>query len=101
MINQNEIPKEKLKNIQRKVEDEENYQNDNTCVICYNEINEESFVTDLPACHHKYHYTCISEWFKINSKCPLCKKDYIGQFNIQAGNGDQDDIIEVEPLIQR
>lgn len=101
VIKPSEIPKEKLKNIKRNVEDEDNYQNDNTCVICYNEINEESFVTDLPACHHKYHHSCISEWFKINSKCPLCKKDYKGQFDLQANDPDQEDIMEIEPLLER
>ena len=101
-INLEEIPKERFKNIRQNVSDEDNYLNDNTCIICYNEINEESFVTDLPICHHKYHHSCISEWFKINSKCPLCKTDYVGQFDIEANNlVEDDDIIEAEPLIQR
>ena len=98
-VKQEAIPKEKFKDIIReKVGEEDNYLNTKDCIICYNQINEESFVTDLPDCHHLYHHRCISEWFKINSKCPLCKKDYLDKFNnlIEPAN---EDIIEIEPLI--
>jgi predicted Zn-ribbon and HTH transcriptional regulator len=102
VINQQQIPKKKMKDLPRQEnEDEENYLNDNNCIICYNEINEESFVTDLPVCHHKYHHECISKWFEVNSKCPLCKTDYIGQFDNMGNNRQEEDIVDVEPLIVR
>jgi hypothetical protein len=96
-INQNKIPKKKLKEVQRNdIEDEENYMNDKNCIICYEEINDESFITDLPECHHMYHYKCISEWFKRESKCPLCKIDYYGRFDDVPNNQEED----AQPLIQ-
>ena len=84
-----------MKDLRRDLpKDEENYLNDNNCIICYNEINDESFITDLPECHHMYHHACISEWFQIYTKCPLCKQDYYGKFE-GVGNNQE----EAQPLI--
>ena len=68
-----------------KIDDSENFVNTNNCVICYNDFGDDSFLTDLPKCHHIYHYKCISEWFKVNSKCPMCKEDYLNEFDGIAG----------------
>ena len=47
-----------------------------------------------------YHHACISKWFEVNSKCPLCKTDYIGKFK-DVGNRENNerDLIEIEPLV--
>ena len=80
-INQGNIPKQRWRDLDRgDVEDSENFMNTRTCVICHEVMNEESFVTDLPVCNHLYHHKCISEWFKVNSKCPICKHDYLDEF---------------------
>lgn len=70
--------------------------NNKECIICYEEIGDESFITDLPECHHMYHYKCISEWFKVDSKCPLCKKDYYGKFDGVVAPNNED----AQPLLQ-
>ena len=98
-MKQEKIPKVKKKDLKREItSDRDNYMNDFTCIICYNEIGEESFVTDLPDCHHTYHHKCISEWFKINSKCPLCKKDYINRFD---NNQPPVNLVDPQPIIRR
>lgn len=27
-------------------------------------------------CDHHYHHSCVTEWLGLNSKCPLCKRDF-------------------------
>ena len=84
-----------LKDLQRDLpKDKENFLNDYNCIICHNDFNNNSLVTDLPECHHLYHYACISEWFQMNTKCPLCKQDYYGKFKEGKSNKK-----ETQPLI--
>lgn len=42
------------------------------CLICHDDIeSENSYV--LPECNHKYHVSCIIQWFRLgNSNCPYC-----------------------------
>lgn len=81
VINIRAIPSVRRKFLQRPVTtDTDNYLNNFKCAICQNEIGEESFVTDLPHCHHLYHFECLSDWFAINSTCPICKRDYLPEF---------------------
>lgn len=54
------------------------------CCICYAPINDESFMTELPVCHHVYHHSCVMEWLKKNPKCPICRANVVS--NIQLGN---------------
>jgi E3 ubiquitin-protein ligase DOA10 len=30
-------------------------------------------------CQHHYHKECVHEWLGLNSKCPLCKRDFRGK----------------------
>jgi hypothetical protein len=30
-------------------------------------------------CQHHYHKDCVHEWLGLNSKCPLCKRDFRGK----------------------
>lgn len=78
--------------------------NERACIICCNDIGDNSFITDLPDCRHMYHYNCISEWFKVNSTCPICKTNYLNRFNdIPPPQNNQnivnDDIIDVERIV--
>jgi hypothetical protein len=46
---------------------------DDTCTICYNEMNENDSYT-IPECSHKFHTNCIVNWFRIsNGICPYCR----------------------------
>ena len=96
------IPKILLKNLNRiNIEDQNNYLNNQNCVICHKEINDNSFITDLPECNHMYHHSCISEWFKIKTKCPICKRDYHEKFEIVEEYNNQyfNDLLEQIPQI--
>ena len=43
-----------------------------SCCICLDEIKLEEDLTILP-CTHKYHSTCVDNWFLIKPLCPICK----------------------------
>lgn len=30
-------------------------------------------------CSHHYHRSCVTDWFRLNRKCPLCKQDFRGK----------------------
>jgi hypothetical protein len=52
------------------------------CSICLDHIgyNNQDYII-LPNCLHKYHYNCLYNWERINTrcngyKCPLCNNIY-------------------------
>ena len=57
--------------------DEEETNND-----IINNINEK---INLP-CGHYFHLKCISEWFKLEKKCPICMAEYEFYENEEKGN---------------
>lgn len=44
------------------------------CPICLSNFAEKDKIRELP-CKHFFHMECIDEWYKKNSKCPLCRND--------------------------
>lgn len=42
------------------------------CSICYD--NEYFNTICIKNCNHIFHKTCILEWFKTHSTCPLCRR---------------------------
>ncbi|XP_063793391.1 RING finger protein 11-like [Pseudophryne corroboree] len=47
-----------------------------SCVICLMEYEEGERVIVLP-CSHRYHPSCISQWFETNLSCPVCRRECI------------------------
>jgi hypothetical protein len=49
----------------------------NNCGICLEPIQLNDFVLDFNSCVHykNFHEDCISKWMKVDSLCPLCKKN--------------------------
>jgi len=45
---------------------------DTTCAICQESV---TCATRLRACGHSFHGQCISEWFTMNTRCPICRND--------------------------
>lgn len=45
---------------------------DVTCAICQENV---ACATRIRACGHSFHNACISEWFSVNSRCPVCRHD--------------------------
>lgn len=46
------------------------------CSVCYNDINEDEEINQLP-CQHCYHVDCIKEWLRQERTCPLCKQEIL------------------------
>ena len=46
------------------------------CMICMDSV----FKSVVNNCMHQFCFKCIRDWNKINSSCPLCKKDYTSDF---------------------
>jgi predicted nucleic acid-binding Zn ribbon protein len=45
---------------------------DENCTICVSEIEEGEQITELE-CKHILHTSCITEWVKYKSECPVCR----------------------------
>lgn len=43
-----------------------------TCAICQDEV---TCATRIRACGHNFHSDCISQWFQMNPRCPVCRHD--------------------------
>lgn len=53
------------------------------CIICQEEFGVALEIYSLP-CQHKYHGTCISKWFSVNTSCPICR---------HPANRDKNDVL--------
>lgn len=45
---------------------------DTTCSICQEQVE---CATRIRACGHCFHSDCISQWFTMNTRCPMCRHD--------------------------
>ncbi|KAJ9180310.1 hypothetical protein P3X46_008574 [Hevea brasiliensis] len=46
------------------------------CGICLSEEDKRKLRGTLDCCGHYFCFTCIMEWSKIESRCPLCKRRF-------------------------
>ena len=44
-----------------------------SCVTCMSEYQHDDNIVKL-ACNHVYHHECITQWFKEDHVCPICRK---------------------------
>ncbi|KAI8642689.1 hypothetical protein BD408DRAFT_416064 [Parasitella parasitica] len=63
---------------------------DAICSICLGEYETDELICKL-WCHHHYHKDCVHEWLALNSKCPLCKRDFRGKDHVDDSDGSDDD----------
>ncbi|CAO3656368.1 unnamed protein product [Mucor fragilis] len=61
---------------------------DAVCSICLGEYETDELICKL-WCQHHYHKDCVQEWLALNSKCPLCKRDFRGKDYV--GDSDESD----------
>ena len=47
----------------------------NMCVICRENIDNNSIVRRINKCNHFFHVGCIDTWFQDNITCPHCRQD--------------------------
>lgn len=45
---------------------------DTTCSICQEPVTS---ATRIRQCGHCFHEACISQWFSMNPRCPMCRAD--------------------------
>jgi len=45
------------------------------CAICQNELQVNDDCRQIKVCVHVFHSNCIEPWFRMNLKCPLCKRE--------------------------
>jgi len=45
---------------------------DATCSICQDNLTN---ATRIRYCGHTFHADCISQWFSMNTRCPVCRHD--------------------------
>ena len=50
---------------------------ENDCSICMDNYKYKQYKRILPECKHTFHKKCIDNWFKKNSSCPVCRKDFL------------------------
>ena len=43
------------------------------CAICQDSISYDG--VKIRHCGHDFHRSCISNWFQINVRCPVCRRD--------------------------
>jgi hypothetical protein len=43
-----------------------------TCAICQESL---TLATRIRGCGHCFHANCITNWFSINTRCPICRHD--------------------------
>ena len=78
---ENRIHSVKLNNIAMNIIEfkisNEDYSDDN-CIICMDEYEPSSEIMKL-GCneHHYFHTSCILQWAKNYSSCPICKTQFI------------------------
>nr|DAD33203.1 TPA_asm: hypothetical protein HUJ06_012054 [Nelumbo nucifera] len=60
-----------------KVEDLHNDVGKQVCGICLTEEREETVRGILNCCSHYFCFSCIIEWSKVESRCPLCKQRFV------------------------
>ncbi|XP_065852816.1 uncharacterized protein [Euphorbia lathyris] len=61
--------KEKLKEVKSEMGKQ-------VCGICLSEEDKRRFRGTLDCCSHYFCFTCIMEWSKVESRCPLCKQRF-------------------------
>nr|CAB3470239.1 unnamed protein product [Digitaria exilis] len=43
------------------------------CAICLDELRHGELCSEVPACRHIFHESCIRAWTKKMNSCPLCR----------------------------
>ncbi len=46
-----------------------------TCSICQDTYTEGQAIRSLTHCSHRFHKSCIDQWFEQNVHCPVCRFD--------------------------
>ncbi|KAL0410001.1 UNVERIFIED_CONTAM: RING-H2 finger protein ATL1 [Sesamum latifolium] len=47
------------------------------CVVCLGELEDDDLVRLLPNCSHAFHLPCIDRWFAGHASCPVCRSSIV------------------------
>ncbi|KAK4419284.1 RING-H2 finger protein ATL17 [Sesamum alatum] len=47
------------------------------CVVCLGELEDDDLVRLLPNCKHAFHVPCVDQWFAAHASCPLCRSPIV------------------------
>jgi len=50
------------------------------CIICTNTFKDDEMT--VLECNHRFCFTCINKWRRLNSVCPICRRE----INIESEN---------------
>merc|ERR1711970_1626554 len=80
---------------------EEDVANDNTCIICREEMVPGPSAKKLP-CGHIFHAACLRSWFQRQQTCPTCRLDVLGAFNRNPNrqNAPQNNLQQINAIEQ-
>lgn len=59
-----------------KVDDSQLDMGKQVCGICLTEEHKDTVRGTLNSCFHYFCFTCIMEWSKVESRCPVCKQRF-------------------------
>uniref|UniRef100_A0A1A9W0T0 RING-type domain-containing protein n=1 Tax=Glossina brevipalpis TaxID=37001 RepID=A0A1A9W0T0_9MUSC len=48
--------------------------NQTTCAVCLFDFEINELVQKMMFCEHIFHASCVKEWLKLNTSCPLCRR---------------------------
>ena len=65
---------------------------DTECIICTCNISE---LANPDGCNHNFCKSCLIEWTKRSSKCPMCKKYYKTIFTYDKGQKRQISVFDL------
>ncbi|ESQ49497.1 hypothetical protein EUTSA_v10020032mg [Eutrema salsugineum] len=71
-----QLCKSPVKKAEKKVELVKRDVMKNVCGICLSEEDMRRLKGTLDCCSHYFCFTCIMEWSKVESRCPLCKQRF-------------------------
>ena len=67
--------------------------NEYKCLICMENIQNNSIVRRLNKCNHVFHVDCIDKWFERKITCPTCRQDIR---ELPAVNNENQNNINIE-----
>nr|GMC65642.1 E3 ubiquitin-protein ligase SDIR1 [Ipomoea batatas]GMD86059.1 E3 ubiquitin-protein ligase SDIR1 [Ipomoea batatas] len=60
-----------------------------TCSVCLEQVNEGELVRSLP-CLHQFHANCIDPWLRQQGTCPVCKFKIGSRWENELEEGEMD-----------
>ena len=77
LFNDETINTQLIRIVQEKISNyQQNEKGDEFCSICLEEFKQNDKIITLE-CDHYYHKVCITDWFKKETSCPLCRETFI------------------------